>query len=166
MLNWKMMGCCCIGILFLYGVFYREEMVQWGYNYNGDPVVFEVPKHAVPLLNASFAINESGKQAWADSQYDIALHDFHQALQLRSKAVGTNHPFCASIMNNIAGVYTDQHNYTMAEGYYKKAVEIVLSQSQPDDHDRKMVVQNLLQLYYAEGKTKEALALKKRAGLQ
>lgn len=142
---------------------FSEDTVQWGYRYGNQSVVFEVPESAVPLLDESFRLNSIAKQFDANEDYENALACYNRALQLRLKAVGSEHPFTASIMGNIGRLYWEQEKYSQAEFFLQKAADIEIQHASPSSHDYKLIVNNLMDFYKQQGKTKEALALKKKA---
>ena len=59
---------------------------------------------------------------------------FRQALEIRKKVLGENHPDYASSLNNLADLYHDQGDYPRAEPLFRQASEIakkVLGENHP-----------------------------------
>lgn len=142
-----------------------EPNVTWGYHYGKHVVSYDVPESAVPLLDESFKLNSIAKYFDANEDFKNALFYYNKALQLRIKAVGSQHPLTASIMSNIGTLYWQQEKYSQAEFYLEKAAESQLLYAKPTNHDYQLIIGKLIDLYKEEGKTKEASALKKKAHL-
>jgi tetratricopeptide (TPR) repeat protein len=67
--------------------------------------------------------------------YKAAEPYYKQALEIRKKVLGEEHPDYASSLNDIGGLYSNMVDYKAAEPYYKQALEIrkkVLGEEHPD----------------------------------
>jgi tetratricopeptide (TPR) repeat protein len=69
-----------------------------------------------------------------------------QALELRKRLLGDNHPDVATSLNNLAGLYESQGRYDEAETILHRALEIY-QQVLGDNHPNTLTVcENLAQL--------------------
>ncbi|MBD2255270.1 tetratricopeptide repeat protein [Nostoc parmelioides] len=93
-----------------------------------------------------------------DSQrkYDQAESLYLQALELRQRLLGDNHPDVAESLNNLAGLYSFQGKYDQAEPLYLQALELrqrLLGDNHPDVAES---LNNLAGLYSSQGKYDQA----------
>jgi tetratricopeptide (TPR) repeat protein len=77
-------------------------------------------------LEADLATNLSYLAGLYDSQgrYSEAEPLYLQALELRKRLLGEDHPAVASSLNNLAGLYDSQGRYSEAEPLYLQALEL------------------------------------------
>ncbi len=47
-----------------------------------------------------------------------------RALKIREKALGPEHPYTATSLNNLAQIYDDMHDYAKAEPLYQRVLKI------------------------------------------
>ena len=64
--------------------------------------------------------------------YDQAESLYRQALDIRREALGEDHPFYATSLNNLAGLYETMGSYDQAEPLYKQVLDI--QKSAGEDH--------------------------------
>ncbi len=60
---------------------------------------------------------------------------FRQALEIRKRALGENHPDYAASLNNLAALYEEMGDYAKAEPLYREALAIdkrALGENHPD----------------------------------
>lgn len=69
-----------------------------------------------------------------------------QALELFKRRLGDDHPYVASSLNNLAGLYYSQERYGKAEPLYLQALELC-KHLLGDDHPTTITIrENLLQM--------------------
>ena len=59
-----------------------------------------------------------------ESQYVEAESLFRQALEVREKALGPEHPDVAECLHNLASLYTTEREFARAEPLFKRALKI------------------------------------------
>jgi tetratricopeptide (TPR) repeat protein len=107
-------------------------------------------KEAGRLLNqAGFYLSERAEYLEAEPLY-------RRALEIRKKALGAEHPFTATSLNNLAELYSTQGRYTEAEPLYRRALEIREKVQGPGHPDTAVSLNNLADLYRAQGRYTEA----------
>src|SRR6266542_2705513 len=99
---------------------------------------------------------ESGKYVEAEPLYK-------RALDIYEKALGKDHPYTATSLNNLAVLYASQGKYVEAEPLYKRALDIREKALGKDHPDTATILNNLADLYQYRGKYVEAEPLYKRA---
>jgi len=86
-----------------------------------------------------------------------------RALEIRGKALGSDHPDVATSLNNLATVYGDQDKYAEAEPLHKRALEIQ-GKALGSDHPRvKTTLENYAVLLRNTGRDAEAERMEARA---
>ena len=86
-----------------------------------------------------------------------------QALAIREKALGGDHPAVAESLNNLAALYENQGRYSDAEPLYVRSLAINEKALGADHPDVALVLNNLALLYYNQGRYAEAEPPYKRA---
>jgi tetratricopeptide (TPR) repeat protein len=86
-----------------------------------------------------------------------------QALALREKVLGPEHPDVASTLNSLAALYDARDDYTAAEPLLRRALTIREKALGPDDRRTAQSMNNLALLYAAQGRYAEAEPLYQRA---
>jgi tetratricopeptide (TPR) repeat protein len=84
---------------------------------------------------------------------------YQNALDIKEKALGPNHPHVATCLNNLAMVYQGQDRYEEAEPLLKRAIRIRQLTLGPDHPDTAQALKNLAILYFHNGRYAEAQAL-------
>jgi len=97
----------------------------------------------------------------SQEKYSAAERLYKRALEVSEKT-GDHPRVAASVLNNLASLYHDQQKYASAEPLYKKSLalaEKAYGQNHPKVARR---LNNLIELYSAQGKEKEAVPLRDR----
>ena len=92
-------------------------------------------------------------------RYEQAEPLFVQALELRQRLLGENHPHVATSLNNLAGLYCFQGRYEQAEPLYEQALELHKRLLGEDHPDVAQSLNNLAGLYESQGRYTEAESL-------
>lgn len=69
-------------------------------------------------------LNNKGLAYDRQDNYTKALETFLEALDIRLKELGAEHPYVAQSYNNIGSVYDQWGNYPLALDYFQKALAI------------------------------------------
>jgi CHAT domain-containing protein len=88
---------------------------------------------------------------------------FRQAMEIRKKVLGENHPDYATSLNNLAGLYKQQRDYARAEPLLRDASDICKSVLGENHPDYAKSLHNLALLYQAQGDYPRAEPLLRRA---
>jgi len=96
-----------------------------------------------------------GQEARAESLYQ-------QALAIKEKVLGPDHPDTASTFNNLANLYKDQGKDEQAELLYLRVLDIYEKVLRPEHPDIAGTLYNLANLYRDQNKYDEAEALFQR----
>jgi tetratricopeptide (TPR) repeat protein len=121
---------------------------------------------APPSLARSSAADELIKRVielYQAGRYAEAIPLAQQALAIREKALGPDHPDVAQSLNNLALLYLQQGRYAEAEPLLKRALAIREKALGPDHPDVAVSLINLAGLYDNQGRYAEAEPLLKRA---
>lgn len=97
--------------------------------------------------------------------YEKAETHYHEALEIKLKALGENHPEIAQILNNLAFLYKVTGNYTQAENFFQQALTVrrtIFGESHPTVA---LNLYTLADLYVATGRSQEALKLMNQAAV-
>jgi tetratricopeptide (TPR) repeat protein len=82
----------------------------------------------------------------AQKRYAEAKPLYLQALELRKRLLGTEHPDVALSLNNLAYLYYSQGRYTEAEPLYLQALEIAERQLGANHPNTSTICENLQSL--------------------
>ncbi len=96
-------------------------------------------------------------------RYDQAEASFKQALRMREKLFGQDHPNVAQVLNNLAALNTERDRYVDALLLYQRALTIqrkALGNAHPDVG---MTLHNLAALYLSQGRLADAEKLAQEA---
>jgi tetratricopeptide (TPR) repeat protein len=116
----------------------------------------EFPEAGDLLQSAGNCLRDRG-------QYAAAEPLFRQALTLREKLLGSQHPAVASSLNNWAILYRRQGRYAEAEPLFQQALAIREAALGPEHPDVATSLNNLANVCHDEGRMGEAEALFQRA---
>ena len=116
------------------------------------------------------SLNNLGSLYYKMGYYKAAEPYFKQALEIKKKALGEEHPDYASSLNNLGRLYSDMGDYKAAEPYYKQALAIYKKALGEEHPDYAGTLNNLGILYKtmgdykaAEPYYKQALEIQKKA---
>ncbi|NJL62515.1 MAG: tetratricopeptide repeat protein, partial [Methylacidiphilales bacterium] len=76
-------------------------------------------------------------------RYDEAEPMFNQALQIRLKVLGEEHPDTAASLNNLAALYKSQGRYDEAEPMFNQALQIRIKVLGEEHPHTKITIANL-----------------------
>jgi CHAT domain-containing protein/Tfp pilus assembly protein PilF len=102
-------------------------------------------------------------QLYQQGKYNEAIPLAEQALAIRKKVLGDNHPDTATSLNNLAELYRVQGRYSEAEPLYKQALAIIKQQLGDNHPSTATSLNNLAFLYQSQGRYSEAEPLYKQA---
>ena len=108
-------------------------------------------------------LNKRVIELYRAGRYTEAIPLAQQALAIRVKALGPDHPDVATALNNLALLYQEQGRYAEAEPLYKRALAIDEKALGPDHPDVAALLNNLAELYRNQGRYAEAEPLYKRS---
>jgi hypothetical protein len=123
--------------------------------------IAELYRKRINLLDRS---NETSEQRFREAE-----KRYKRALEIREKALGSDHPDLVANLENLASLYQDQDRFSDAEAYYKRAVNIAEKVWGPDQRATKDLLENyaaFLEAFaqsYLSPKSPQANALMKRA---
>ena len=104
-----------------------------------------------------------GSIAQYQSRWKDAESWFQECVTFAQQRFGTNHPYTASSLNNLALLYKSMGRYTEAEPHYNRALAIREKELGANHPDTAGSLNNLALLYQFMGRYKEAEPLLKRA---
>ena len=115
-------------------------------------------------------LGAAGNMARTLGQYDEAQPLLVQALAIRQKALGPEHPDVAQSLNNLARLHRAQGQYAKAEPLYHQSLAIMKKALGPEHTDVADGLNNLSALYHAQGEYakaeplfRQSLAIRKKA---
>ena len=108
-------------------------------------------------------LSEMGSYLHDQAAYTKAEPLFQQALAIREKVLGPEHPDLATTLNNLGLLYIDQGRYTEAEPLLQRALTIGEKVLGSGHLDLAITLDNLTQLYAAQGRYVDAEPLYQQA---
>jgi CHAT domain-containing protein len=96
-------------------------------------------------------------------KYDEAIEPCQRVLAVVEKALGSEHPDVATLLNNLAELYDAKGDYTKAEPLMQRALTISEKALGPEHPDVASSLNNLAVLYYAKGDYAKTESLMQRA---
>ncbi len=108
-------------------------------------------------------LNEQAVQLYKQGKYDEAIPLAEQALAIRRKVLGQDHPSVATSLNNLAALYESQGRYREVEPLYRKALEMRQRLLGNEHPDVAASLNNLAALYALQGRYSEAEAFYRKA---
>jgi tetratricopeptide (TPR) repeat protein len=96
--------------------------------------------YLLALPEAAQLLNQAGYYLQNHAFYEQAEPLFQQALAIRQKVLGPDHPDTARSLNNLAALYYNQGKYEQAEPLYQQALAIWQKVLGPD-HPSTMILQ-------------------------
>ena len=100
---------------------------------------------------------EAGFGSYCEGNYTQALEWYGEALSIREKSLGYEHPDTATTYNNIALVYNNQGDYTRALEWYSKALIIFENTLGTEHPDSAATYNNIAGIYQNQGDYLKAL---------
>ena len=113
-------------------------------------------RHGASLNNLAELYQDMGEYAKAEPLYQ-------EALRIRQKVLGPEHPDTATSLNNLAVLYQDMGEYAKAEPLYQEALRIRQKVLGPEHPDTATSLNNLAALYQAMGEYAKAEPLYQEA---
>ncbi len=114
-------------------------------------------------LEAAFGIFWLANLYYAQGRYSQAELLYQQALKIRQRQLGDDHPDVAGSLNNLANLYHAEGRYSKAKPLLQQALEIRQRQLGDDHPDVATSLHNLAELYRAQGCYREAETLYQQA---
>ncbi|MGC9187650.1 MAG: tetratricopeptide repeat protein, partial [Fervidicoccaceae archaeon] len=84
---------------------------------------------------------------------------YREALEIKIRSLGRNHPDVAATMSTLAVLYFEQGKYSEAEPLYREALEILIKSLGRNHPDVAATMSTLALLYFEQGKYSEAKML-------
>ncbi|NJL47433.1 MAG: tetratricopeptide repeat protein [Leptolyngbyaceae cyanobacterium SM2_5_2] len=94
------------------------------------------------LLTLKTSRNNLAGLYWEQCRYGEAEPLYRDALTLRQRLLGDDHPAVATSMNNLAGLYRSQGRYGEAEPLYLEALRILFQRLGQDHPNTQTVLGN------------------------
>ncbi|BBD62071.1 peptidase-like protein [Nostoc sp. HK-01] len=114
-------------------------------------------------LKEAEELNQQVIKLYKEGKYSTAIPLAKQALDIREKVLGKEHPLVATSLNNLAELYRIQGEYQQAEPLYQRSLAIrekILGKEHPDVATS---LNNLAVLYDSQGKYQQAEPLYQRS---
>jgi tetratricopeptide (TPR) repeat protein len=108
-------------------------------------------------------LHQLGLYYSAKGMYHQADSLLQQALTIRKKALGENHPDVAESLNSLASLFRVQGQYGAAEAHYRRALDIREAAFGPEHADVATSLNGLANVLWAQGRFEEAEPNYKRA---
>jgi len=122
----------------------------------------QVAQWQITSLDISSLLAKTSAYLSHKGRYDEAEPLLVSAIQINEAALGPGHPGMATLLNDLALLYTRQGRHAQAERLLQRAVQI-WEQAGRSDHPYLLFCLNeLAQLYYMQGKYEEAGSLFRR----
>jgi len=122
-----------------------------------------VDEFGFEFAEAALLLNQAGFYLRVRARYAEAEPLFQRALGIYEKALGPEHPYVATGLNNLAELYSALGKYAEVEPLYQRALGIEEKALGPEHHNVAQSLNNLAELYRAQGKYAEAEPLYQRA---
>ncbi len=114
-------------------------------------------------LSEAERLNSIANTYYNQGEYEKAIIYCEQALDIREKLLGYEHPDVAASLNTLAELYRVIGRYAEAEPLFKRSLAIREKSLGPDDPNVGTSLNNLAALFYTQGRYAEAEALFKRS---
>ncbi len=122
-----------------------------------------IEDYSLEFAASPHLLSKTAYYLYKRAQYPQAEPLFKRALAIYKQQLGPEHPFTATSLNNLAGLYRAQGKYEQAEPLFKRALAIREQQLGPTHPDTALSLDNLAGLYQDQGKYVEAEPLYQRA---
>jgi tetratricopeptide (TPR) repeat protein len=113
--------------------------------------------------NSCELLDRAGSYFHGRAAYSQAAPLFHDALAMREKGLGPEHPDTATSLNNLALLFQDQGNYVQARLLHERALAIQLKALGPQHPQTASSLHNLACLLHNQGNFAQARLLQERA---
>lgn len=117
----------------------------------------------VKSIQSTSLLLKAGRYLLERAQYSQAESLYRQALAMRERVLGQEHPDVAESLNDLGELYDHQGKYSEAESLYQRALAIREQALGPQDPKVAESLNNLGELYSHRGKYNEAESLYQRA---
>ena len=107
-------------------------------------------------LDLATTLNNLARLYKSQGRYEEAEPLYIQALEMRRKLLGEEHPYVAITLNNLARLYKSQGRYEEAEPLYLQALEMKRKLLGEEHPDIATTLNNLAKLYKSQGRYEEA----------
>ena len=101
-------------------------------------------------------LNKQVIQLYGEGKYGKAIPLAEEALAIRQRILGKEHPDVATSLNNLAELYRVQGKYGEAEIYFLQSLDVFKSILGDNHPDVATSLNNLAELYHSQGKYGEA----------
>jgi tetratricopeptide (TPR) repeat protein len=108
-------------------------------------------------------LNKQFTELYQAGKFREAIPIAQELLEFCEKALGSDHPYTATFLNNLAGLYRSTGDYAKAEPLLQRTLKIREQALGPDDPDTATTVNDLAALYYSMGNYTKAEPLLQRA---
>ena len=116
-----------------------------------------------PELEEAERLTDEAYKLYQQGKYAEAVPLIQQALAIRRRILGDDHPDTAISLNNLALLYSAQGRYGEAESLYKQALAIVRRVLGEDHPNTAISLSSLALLYQSQGRYGEAEPLHQQA---
>ena len=124
-----------------------------------------IEKWGFEFEEAGLLLNQTGFYLYERARYAQAEPLYKRSLAIREKALGPEHPYVASSLNNLAALYYAQGLYAQAEPLLKRSLAIAEKALGPEHPDVATVLKNYTELLRKTGREADA-GLNLRAALK
>jgi tetratricopeptide (TPR) repeat protein len=114
-------------------------------------------------LDRASDLNQQVIELYQVGRYGEAIPLATEVLRIREIALGPDHPYVATSLNNLAALYYAQGNYDAAESLYQRALRILETALGPEYPNVAQSLNGLALLYAEQGNYDEAEPLYQRA---
>jgi tetratricopeptide (TPR) repeat protein len=121
------------------------------------------PPSKTAELNHAADLSRASQQRRTEGDIGAALQLQRDALAIRERVLGPNHPDVASTLTSLAGLYAAEDDYAAAQPLLERALSIREQALGSEDRLTAESLNNLALLYAAEGRDADAEPLYQRA---
>jgi tetratricopeptide (TPR) repeat protein len=144
-----------------------SDFYQWGASEgflpHGTQLAGVIDEFGLETAEAARLLNQCGYFLNERARYGEALPLYERALAIREKALGAEHPWTATSLNNLAALYKAQGEYGKAEPLYERALAITEKALGAEHPSTAVSLNNLAGLYYRQRDYAKAAPLYVRA---
>lgn len=121
-------------------------------------VVFVIPQSATAHCTRWNELYEQVMLLYTQNQSEQAITTANDAVVVAENRFGTEHPYVALSLNNLAQLYFETGQYALAEPLYTRALDIYEKSMGPESLNVAHILTNLSGLYLKMDKIEEALS--------